>query len=801
MITKSVKSVAYIELRQFHWLAVSLVLVLWALALHAARSTSMVIDEGLHLASGYSMLRTGDYRLVEEHPPFIKAWASFPLWLVPDVPNPQESSAWEEAHRDPTDSAPLVRVAQEVIYSYQPIDRLALPARAMVALLSVIAGATLYRWAMDLGGKRSGILSLFMWVLDPNILAHSSVAGTDLGAATTVSLTLFLFTRWLRRPTAARWLATGCALGLALGTKMSTILLLPTVLVIGLLFHRRRWVALLGLFSIAALVLWALYGFEVGPIPGTDILFPASSHAIPFLRLRHHIVGGHPAFLLGENRTSGWWYYFPVAFALKTPLATQFLLITSMASAISTLFRRPLKISYLLIRWGVLIFFPLLYGISSLASRLNIGYRHLLPILPLMFVFVGQLWAPHNAQVKTRAIFRHISRFTYLVLLTWLALGTLRIAPHYLAFFNELAGGPDNGWRFLADSNTDWGQALKDLAAYQREYRLGPVKLSLFTFLDPAIYGVEYEPIAPMTGAPPVLPRRFRPESGVYAISATTLDGVPLPLPSMYDWFRHREPTAKIGHVMFIYQVTESDGQWVAQCTQPVAPLTPEAITEGFGAADLRLILYDCEQSWVFPMGGESNGWYARTTLGIDRPRWPRQSLHLEWWPGWVKRLPLDGLRLNYVQPSPSDLPPFAIWEWTGRPVHPPAAPEGRPVVLEDILVFLGYDAPTTARTGEATEVLTYWRVLARPARPLSLMLHVTGAGGETPIAVGDGLGVPVDQWEAGDILVQRHRLIVPADILPGTYRLRSGAYWLDTLGHLSFGNQDIIEVAHLHIQ
>ncbi|MFN3762218.1 MAG: hypothetical protein ACK4WK_03330, partial [Anaerolineae bacterium] len=531
-----------------------------------------------------------------------------------------------------------------------------------------------------------------------------------------------------------------------------------------------------GVLLVAALTLWALYGFEVRPLAGFagGLPLPAASHLERWVRLRENLAYGREAFLLGQNRMHGWWLYFPFAFALKTPLPTLFLILLALVGSV--------RLRNVRGRGWDLLLFPAVYGLFSLTSTINIGYRHLLPVLPFLFVFVGQLWAPPNAQVKIRAMFHHVSRFTYLGLLTWLALGTLRIAPHYLAFFNELAGGPDNGWRFLADSNTDWGQTLKDLAAYQREHHLGPVQLSLFTFLDPAAYGVEYEPIAPMTGAPPILPRRFRPEPGIYAISATTLDGVPLPLPSMYDWFRHREPIARIGHVMFIYRVTESDGRWVAQCTLPVAPLTPEAIAEGFGTTDLRLILYDCEQSWIFPAGGESNGWYTRTTLGIDRPRWPRKSLHLEWWPGWVKRLPLDGLHLNYVQPTPGDLPPFAIWEWVGRPVRPPAAPEGGPVVLEGTLAFLGYDAPATAQAGETTEVLTYWRVLARPARPLSLMLHLTGAGGETPIAVGDGLGVPVDQWEAGDILVQRHRLTIPADALPGSYHLRSGAYWLDTM-------------------
>ncbi|MCS7179406.1 MAG: glycosyltransferase family 39 protein, partial [Anaerolineae bacterium] len=502
-------------------LAVSLFLLFWALALYAARSTSMVIDEGMHLASGYSILRTGDYRLVEEHPPFAKLWASLPLLLVPDIPDPRGLPAWEEALRDWTESIYLLTVAQRTITSYQPIDRLVFPARAMTALLGLLLGAIVYRWAADLGGRRAGALALFLLVLDPNILAHSSVAGTDLGAATTTALALFLFARWLHRPTKARWLAAGTALGLALGTKTSAVLLLPTVLLLGLLIYPRRWITLVGLFVLAGLALWALYGFEFGPVPGTAISLPAPSHTIPFLRLRRHMADGHPAFLLGENRTHGWWYYFPVAFALKTPLSIQFLLLASLVSFAFSLSCRHLRLSSLIRQWGPVLFFPLLYGATTLISPLNIGYRHLLPVLPPVFVLTG--YGIRNMKYR-------VLRIAYSALLAWLALSTLRMAPHYLAYFNELAGGPNNGWRYLADSNTDWGQGYKDLARFQRERGLGAVRLSAFLLAyDPAIYGVRYEPLTPMWGnTPPVFPSRFNPPPGDYVISATTLDGIPL---------------------------------------------------------------------------------------------------------------------------------------------------------------------------------------------------------------------------------------------------------------------------------
>ena len=67
------------------------------------------------------------------------------------------------------------------------------------------------------------------------------------------------------------------------------------------------------------------------------------------------------------------------------------------------------------------------------------------------------------------------------------------------------------------------------------------------------------------------------------------------------------------------------------------------------------------------------------------------------------------------------------------------------------------------------------------PGRPLSLMAHLLGSDG-IPITVGDGLGVPIDQWRPGDVIVQRHRLQVPEETPGGEYMLQAGAYWLDTM-------------------
>jgi 4-amino-4-deoxy-L-arabinose transferase-like glycosyltransferase len=754
--------------------ALILLVVLFAQLLGAATALSATIDEPFHITSGLEYLRTGRMQLFDEHVPLAKALFAWPLLFVDDLSPPEEAPGYTQGD--------LIGVTQSTLLAYRPLDPVIVACRTPVALLTVLLAATVYRWAAKWFGRSAGVVALVLFAFDPNILAHGSLATTDLGATAFIFWAVVAFTRFLDESTfRKRWWIAALALGFALGVKLTTLLLLP---VLGLLALVDAWVnnetdrvralfrralSYAGMVAVAALVVWALFLFEVRPlheVAGGQLPIPAASYVERWLRLQVNIDYGREAFLLGQNRMHGWWQYFPVAFLVKTPLPTLILALMALV-ALALGKRRPLRDEL------VLALFPLTYGLFSLTSTINIGYRHLLPILPFLFIGMGRI-----ANCELRIAIRG-SKPLIVAFLIWLTVGTILISPHYLAYFNALAGGPDGGYRFLADSNTDWGQTLKALADYQRESDLGSVRLSIFTFLDPAAYGVEYEPIAPMEGAAPVLPRRFNPAPGTYAISATTLDGVPLPLPSTYDWFRHREPVARVGHAMFIYQVPESEGEWVAQCTDPVTPLTTEAITEGFGREGLRHIVSDCTHSWVFPDEGRSTGWVARATPSIDRLRWPTESDYLDWLPGWAINLPLDALHLSYAQPAPGTLPAFAMWEWEGAPVAPPTPAEE--IVLDETLAFLGYALPESTAPGTSVDVVTFWRVVGLPARPLSLMLHLTATDG-TPIAVGDGLGVPVGEWQIDDIVAQRHTLSIPAEAQPGHYTIQTGAYWLDTM-------------------
>ncbi len=811
--------------RTARWLWLLPLLMYFLLTAWSARANSLTIDEGLHIASGYTILRTGDYRLVEEHPPLVKFWIALPLLPLRSLPDPTTLPAWEAAaaQADMTESLPLLQMAQQLLYPHTPTARWLLPARLMEALLGVLLLAILARWGYDLWGWRGGALAVTLAAFDPNLIAHGAIAGTDLGATTFIVLSLFVAQRFLRRPTRAHTLLTGATLGLTLATKLTALLLGPALGLAALwhlwraptraararLFHRGLLV-----LAITGATFWAVYGFQISevPAPGVPFPVPAAAHAIPILRLLGHSSGGHQAYLLGQNSTHGWWYYFPVAFLLKTPLPALILALLALLHKLAQ--RRPFG-------HGLApALFALVYVATSLLSSLNIGYRHLLPLLPLLYLGLGRLTKQQsgkatnkqsgkatkqqNGETPTFYAIRntqYATRLTLSLLLLWQITGALRIAPYPLSFFNAIAGGPDEGWRSLADSNTDWGQGYQALARFQDAHGIASVRLSAFIFYDPARYGVRHTPLTPLRGdTPAIFPARFAPPPGDYAISATPLDGIPLADPEMYDWFRWRAPDAQIAHALHYYHVApeESAVTWAAQCITPTAPLDDAALTAGFGREDIRRVDFDCTRSWVIPDGGATPGRYVLHGALLADPL--KARLHLS--PPPVAEAFVAhhlGEKITYRQRGYRAQPAFAIYDAASKvaTVAPPATEVGlaeagaaptalvqkprasAPIQLDGPLAFLGAEFVSGENNEESQWIETWWQVTgAPPDRPISAMGHLLRADGSV-IEVADGFDIPATLWQPGDLLIQRHPIRQPPAGEAALF-LRTGIYYLD---------------------
>jgi hypothetical protein len=252
---------------------------------------------------------------------------------------------------------------------------------------------------------------------------------------------------------------------------------------------------------------------------------------------------GHDAFLWGEISPQGWWYYHLAALALKTPIALQIMLLLALGLSLSQHPKR--RTSPNLYNDFFLVIPPLLLLTVISFGSVKIGLRHVLPVFPFIFVFTARFFK--------LAIERRLLSGLAFLLVVWYLVSSIRIHPHYLAYFNEYVGGPANGYKYLVDSNLDWGQDLKGLKQYMENRDIEKVKLAYLGTIDLEYYGISSESISDqdLTAL-----REDKFTRGVFAISATFLQGLYLPGDrDRYKWFRDRTPTAQIGYSIFVYEI------------------------------------------------------------------------------------------------------------------------------------------------------------------------------------------------------------------------------------------------------
>lgn len=724
-----------------------LLLLFWARVLVNVRDQSPTMDEPFHLVRGAAYWRTGDLRLQYEHPPLAHALGGVLLTLDPEVPSPADLFGWDRAYG--------IDVARHFLGEPgRPLDRMVFLGRWAIPALGLLLAALVSRWAGELFGREAGLAALFLCTFEPNILAHSGLMTTDLAVTCTACGACYTFSRWLDRPTGARLLLAGVTLGLALGAKLSALLLLPA-LGLALLWHVWRNKGRLGgllagfvaLLSLALLVLWALYRFESGVWATTGTWMPMPTYLENLQRLWQHQTTGQSAFFLGQVSDEGWWHYFPVLLLIKTPLPLLVLLAVGVVAACRS--RRTV--------WPpVALIFPAFYFAVSIVSRINIGYRHVLPVVPFVVLTAAAAFRPASCRARWLAPLR-----TGLVL--WMALASLWIHPYYLAYFNELVGGPDQGYRYAVDSNLDWGQDLKRLKTYLDERGIEQVRLSYFGRVSPEWYGIEYDALPDPLRSSSLPFSPLNPEPGVYGISASSLQL--MEDPDFFDWFRRRRPTAKVGYSIFVYDVGDHPERWAAVCYAPIPALEPDQARDALGSPDLRLTYFDCRSSWVYP-AGTAPGWYLVPELA-EGPT--------------VTSAYLDDSQISFHRRRTSQHLGLTVYLGEGAGSGPArlSALEGADVAARfgDVARFLGYEL----ERGETVTLRTYWEVLNPPDFPLSVMAHLVDDQGAV-VAVADGLGFPVTSWQEGDIFAQMHPVRLPSGADLATYTLDVGLYRLDTM-------------------
>jgi len=546
---------------------------------------SATFDEPSDLVSGYLELTRGQYWLKPETLPLAKVVAAAPLLVLRVRTPPLDSDRWKLYGR--------------TLYELNDGAALLMVARAAVLPFSLLLGCLVFVWARRLFGRGAALFALFLFAFEPNLLAHSALVTTDLAVTCLFFLTLYALCLLVERISISRVALLASAFALAVVTKLSMLVLVPLIGLLGLavsvssvaipvtlsgrpaytLAGRGRKLAAFALVILvscvaAYVVIWAAYRFDYSAAPSLvrqpdcpPLLPTGTVSSATFDWLRHvrafpepylynffhhlHISRFIPGYLLGEIRQGGWWYYFVVTLLVKTPLPL--LILMGWALTVhAKQWRRTLLTSVFLVLPAAVYF-----GFIS-ASGFNIGHRHLLPILPLLITLTGVL-IPWAAERGARA------KAGLAILAVWYLSSSLSVFPHYLAYFNELAGGPVHGSRVLADSNLDWGQDLTELKRHMDRQGIDRVWLSYFGTANPDYHGLRYDRLPGSTffGREPVRPELLALERlprlrGTVAISVTNLRGIYLPCFGMssryFEAYREIQPIAKIGYSIYLYR-------------------------------------------------------------------------------------------------------------------------------------------------------------------------------------------------------------------------------------------------------
>ena len=531
------------------------------IAADVARRYSATHDEYWHIPVGLLNAQTARFDYDNLNPPVLRVITALPLVLtgtstgeVPDGADPREiGDAFLRAHPDDYDHKVFL-------------------ARLPIVLLSMLTAWCLATWSLQESGPVAAMLSAGLWCFSPLVLANASLATSDLGAASCMLLSVWQAKRFADDPGWIRAVLLGVVLGVGPVVKYTCVLCVPLALFTWLVVRtgnkqRQRvpFFICVAQWLLAAvlcvLVMNAAYLFQgtLRPLNGwnfqsgllqaiANLLQPVSAVRVPFpadflAGIDHQqaiLEAAHPVYLNGNWLVGGdTAYYFYAALYKLTHAEHAGILIAGMLLLVDRKsWRQRMMLGAPI---GLLVF---------LASRssMQLGIRYVFPVFPFVLMLIGDV-----ANRRSRRLGLVIA-----VLLVAGNVAALRHHPDHLAYFNEFAGGPENGSAYLLDSNIDWGQDLKLVRDFMQREELEEINLVYFGMIPPSDYGIAFR--VPAENQIPKTP-------GWYAVSENFAMGRPhtLRLPdgsvkqsgigaySFFSRFMHAEQ--RLGKSIRLYRV------------------------------------------------------------------------------------------------------------------------------------------------------------------------------------------------------------------------------------------------------
>jgi 4-amino-4-deoxy-L-arabinose transferase-like glycosyltransferase len=537
----------------------------------SVRRESQTWDEGNHIFTGYRSWTDADYGLNPEHPPLVKLLATAPLlWSQPKSPVLEGRFFKEDA---------FLR-GKEFLYQNDP-EKILSRTRTAAATLTLLTALVVFFATREMFGTGAAFIALTLLTFDPNLLAHGALITTDVGLACFMFLSVYMFYRFLKSPSALRLVIAGVAVGLVLAVKHTGLLVLPILFLLTLceitFGAKRKALKLLGSLALITLigwvVLWSTYRFRYDARPNGLQLNPPLVEYVQGLKpaeawpistaarwriLPESYLYGlvdvkvtanyYTSYVLGKVYAHGVWFYFPIAFLIKSTIGVLALSLLTVGVIATRCLDRWREILFLVVP-------VIFYLLVALTVGMNIGVRHILVVYVFLYVLIGG---------ASWALIRQSRKWAYAVgvLLLVHAVSSVLAFPNYIPYANELWGGPSQTHKYLTDSNSDWGQQLKSVKQYLDERG---VKECWFVYFaagvaEPSYYGIPCKPLPTITtlwlNEPIDVPSSI---NGPVLISASNLSGVEFGPGSLdpYGQFKLLKPSAVIDRGVFVF-----DGQF-----------------------------------------------------------------------------------------------------------------------------------------------------------------------------------------------------------------------------------------------
>jgi hypothetical protein len=584
------------------WLAALLLAVMGVLMIGASRQDSATVDETTHLAAGYSYWTGYRYRMAANHPALSQMLEATPLlamdvnmpdiadailkgqigfpWMVPWGGPPQSIQPmlpagcqgkyvklpplgdvmvqWNCPDKYPIDNWYYYAVPECLMFGKYLLyggtnngDAMLFAGRLVQVALTLLTGLVIFVWVRRASGSDyMASLGLALWAFNPTAIAYGHMTNTDIGVTFGMTLALYIWARFLEEPTQRLAILCGAATGIALTMKFTAIILAPVFVVSLAISWKRLKLPVPQLAKLAGISLLAMWGvimivyfprwaparpptdteIAVLGIPGwfrsfRPLLIPPDFFKVIAMALTRS-SGTSSGYLMGKWSETGWWYYFPATFVLKSSIA--FVLLTTAGLLLfikNVKATRPLEY----VTWLA----AGLYLASAMTSHVNLGVRHLLPVLSLLCVGI--------ACAVNRLADRRL-KITAYVLAGWQAAAALLAYPLYIQFFSEIVGGAPNGYKYLVDSNYDWGQDAHRLKAFLDANAIGHIYLDYFG----TQFSTEFLKI-PNTRVGAEQAQQIR--DGYLVVSVSEL------MRPEWDWLRNtRSPYARVAHTLFVYR-------------------------------------------------------------------------------------------------------------------------------------------------------------------------------------------------------------------------------------------------------